>query len=64
MLELPAGAQQVQVLDALGRPVRLMRLPTELTSCALDMRGQPVGLYLVQVLMRGGQVATCRLVRQ
>jgi hypothetical protein len=48
-LVLPAEAQQLRVLDKLGRQVQLVALPAGLASYALDMRQQPTGLYFVQV---------------
>jgi len=47
----------MQVLDALGRPVRQQALPARATTAVLDLTGLPAGLYLV----RGGG-ATGRLV--
>jgi hypothetical protein len=38
----------VQVLDALGRPVRQLLLPARATSAVLDVAGLPAGLYLVR----------------
>ncbi|WP_198172479.1 T9SS type A sorting domain-containing protein [Hymenobacter ginkgonis] len=63
-LALPAEAQQVRVLDGLGRLLKLAPLPAGLTRYALDLREQPAGLYVVQVQTKSGRVATCRLVQQ
>lgn len=58
-LEPQARPQQVQLLDALGRPVRTLAQPA--ADATLDVRGLPAGAYLLRVDYADGP-ATRRVV--
>ena len=53
-LEAAARPQRVQLLDALGRPVRTLAHPA--ADATLDVRGLPVGAYLLRVEYADGPV--------
>ena len=54
-LDAAARPQQVRLLDALGRAVRM--LPAPAAEATLDTRGLPPGIYLLQVRYAAGTVA-------
>lgn len=59
LIGIPIGTTQALVLDATGRSARTLPLAPGGSSCDLDLRGLPPGLYVVRA---GGQ--TRRLVVQ
>ncbi|MBF9142288.1 Kelch repeat-containing protein [Hymenobacter properus] len=63
-LELPTGTRTVEVFDALGRVVLSAMPAAGATSLPLDLRAQPVGLYVVRVHTADGRGVSCRVVRE
>ncbi|RAK69878.1 T9SS type A sorting domain-containing protein [Hymenobacter edaphi] len=53
-VQLPAGAEQLRLLDLQGRLVQLHRVPARQTAAALHLTAVPTGLYLVQVVGSAG----------
>ncbi|AMR28326.1 hypothetical protein A0257_15340 [Hymenobacter psoromatis] len=60
----PAGARptHLDVLDALGRPVRTAALPPAATEHPLDLTGLPPGIYLLRLQTLGAGLLTQKLV--
>jgi hypothetical protein len=60
--DIPPGAYRAQVWDARGRLLQEQAIRPELLSF-FDLRGQPPGLYVVQVLRDGRPVQTLKGVK-
>ncbi|WP_171025476.1 T9SS type A sorting domain-containing protein [Hymenobacter jeollabukensis] len=53
-VQLPAGAEQLRLLDLQGRLVQQRRLPARQAEANLNLTAVPAGLYLVQVVGAAG----------
>jgi len=58
-----AEAYQVELVDAAGRIVRSVTLPTATVHCHLDLKGLPSGTYFVMVKRNGQLVFTSQVIK-